>query len=157
MAVKTNETGGVLIEFAFVLPLLIVMAVGILYYGYAFLLRNATEQAARDGAERGIAVNVLSDKYQQRVAQAVRQEVLDVLGWLPGGVIGVQVAVGAQASGMGCNGADAQGLGVRVTLRPNSAGHTLLPTFSLAGYEVPPGIARDGEGPVIRSSACARL
>lgn len=154
---QVDQAGSVLIEFALVLPLLIMLAVGILYYGYAFLLKSATEQAARDGAERGISVNVLSDHYQQRVQQAVAAEVRHAVSWLPDGIVGIQVAVGATTSGTGCDGMDAQALGVTVTLRPNSAGHRLLPTFSLAGYEVPPGIMQDGGGPVIRSTACARL
>ena len=57
---RRGQRGAALIEFALVLPLLLAIAVGIVYYGYAFVLKTAVEQAARNGAQEMVAISPLA-------------------------------------------------------------------------------------------------
>ena len=48
--VRGNEAGVALIEAAFVLPILLVLAIGMLDFGRAFQTKSLLDQAAREGA-----------------------------------------------------------------------------------------------------------
>ena len=60
------QRGAALIEFALVLPLLLAIAVGIVYYGYAFVLKTAVENAAKNGAQEMVAVSPLKSNYTEQ-------------------------------------------------------------------------------------------
>jgi hypothetical protein len=47
-----GESGVALIEFAFVLPILLVLAMGMLDFGRAFHTKSLLDQAAREGSSR---------------------------------------------------------------------------------------------------------
>ena len=137
------QRGAALIEFALVLPLLLTIAVGIVYYGYAFVLKAATESAAQNGAQEAVALSPLSDDYDP--GARAQKVALDSLDWLPEGVR--EAAGVAQASEC-----DASGLfGVRVRIDLSGRANTVLPQLELGGFKIPP------RPPVIESYACASL
>ena len=68
---RTSEHGGALAELAVVLPLLILIAVGVMDYGRVFFTSIAVSNAARAGAEWGAQrLGVNSDKYAEMAAFA---------------------------------------------------------------------------------------
>ncbi len=81
-----GQRGVSLLEFVLVLPLLLAIAVGIVYYGYAFVLQSAVAHAAKAGAQTAIAVSPLGemgDDYPARRETQVRRAVTQSLSWLP--------------------------------------------------------------------------
>jgi len=50
-SVRKSSAGGVLIEFAFVLPIFLVLLLGTIYYGYVFALDSALEHATAEAAQ----------------------------------------------------------------------------------------------------------
>ena len=54
-----DRRGGPAIEFAFVAPILIILLVGIIQFGYAFFIQNNMNNAAREGA-RALAVKAVT-------------------------------------------------------------------------------------------------
>jgi Flp pilus assembly protein TadG len=69
--VPDRERGTALIEFALVLPFLLVLTVAAVDFGRAFFVKNVLEQSAREGV-RLLAVSTAAD------SALVRQRVLDV-------------------------------------------------------------------------------
>ncbi|WP_353109660.1 TadE family protein [Salinisphaera dokdonensis] len=120
-------------EFALVLPLLLAIASGITYYGYAYVLKSAVESASRAGAEQAVAVSPLLGADYAAVQEAqVQQAVARSLDWLPSRVIEA-VTVQAKAA---C--ALDGGYGVRVRLPLTGEGSDVLPGVSLGRFRVPP-------------------
>ena len=140
---RRRECGAALIEFALVLPLLLSIAVGIVYYGYAFVLKAATESAAQNGAQEAVALSPLSSDYDP-VARA-EQAALASLDWLPAGVR----AASSVASAPQCEGSDLFGVRVRIDLSDEA--NTVLPQFELGRFRIPP------RPMVIESYACASI
>jgi Flp pilus assembly protein TadG len=68
---RSSERGTALIEFALVLPLLLVLTVAVVDLSRAFFAKNVVEQAAREGV-RLLAVSSTAD------SALVRQRVLEV-------------------------------------------------------------------------------
>lgn len=83
----SRERGTALIEFALVLPLLLVLTVAAVDIGRAFFAKNMLEQSAREGA-RLLAVKSLADSAQ------VRTRVLQVANTAGVTVTDVNQAVG---------------------------------------------------------------
>jgi len=154
---KNQQSGVALIEFALVLPLLLAIAVGIIYYGYAFVLKAAVEHAAKNGAQAAVAVSPLTENYDTTFKDTARDAVEGSLRWLPMSafaqvkkVENVQVFEGGAGEDALCSGA----YGVTVTL-PLA---TVLPQFSFAGFNIPPLGSDGGESvPTIQSTACVTL
>jgi Flp pilus assembly protein TadG len=71
MDARSSERGTALIEFALVLPLLLVLTVAVVDFSRAFYARNVVEQAAREGV-RLLAVTSSAD------SALVRARVLEV-------------------------------------------------------------------------------
>ena len=70
-AVRSSERGTALIEFALVLPMLLILTVAAVDFGRAFFAKNVLEQSAREGV-RLLAVTSSAD------SALVRQRVLNV-------------------------------------------------------------------------------
>jgi len=70
-AARSSERGTALIEFALVLPMLLILTVAAVDFGRAFFAKNVLEQSAREGV-RLLAVSSSAD------SALVRQRVLDV-------------------------------------------------------------------------------
>jgi Flp pilus assembly protein TadG len=54
---RRSESGVALIEFAFVLPILLVLAMGMLDFGRAFHTKSLLDQAAREGARVAVVTS----------------------------------------------------------------------------------------------------
>src|SRR3989442_2586242 len=69
---RNRSRGSAIIEFALILPLVLLLTVAVIDFGRAFFVRNIVEQAAREGA-RLRAVSSLSDsaKVTARVNQVI--------------------------------------------------------------------------------------
>lgn len=61
------ESGVALIEFAFVLPILLVLAMGMLDFGRAFHTKSLLDQAAREGARVAVVTTPDVDIVENRV------------------------------------------------------------------------------------------
>jgi Flp pilus assembly protein TadG len=91
---RSSERGTALIEFALVLPLLLVLTLAALDLGRAFLAKNVLHQAAREGARmRVVMVNPASGSDVALVEERVRQVAAG------GGLIPSSIQVSASASG----------------------------------------------------------
>lgn len=73
-----DERGAAAVEFALVLPILLLLLFGIIAYGYMLSFRQAMSQAAAEGA-REAAVNVNASN-RQASAMAAVDEALDAYG-----------------------------------------------------------------------------
>jgi Flp pilus assembly protein TadG len=62
-----EESGVALIEFAFVLPILLVLAMGMLDFGRAFHTKSLLDQAAREGARVAVVTSPDVDIVESRV------------------------------------------------------------------------------------------
>ena len=150
----TAQRGAALIEFALVLPLLLAIAVGIVYYGYAFVLKTAVENAARNGAQAMVAISPLSEGYAGLIEPRARAVVTRSLDWLPDSV---SQAVQPPRAGAGvCAGEAVYGVSVRLPL--TSGDNPVLPQFKLGRFEIPPlPTGENGGGAEIESKACVTL
>ncbi len=54
-----DQNGGPAIEFAFIIPILLVLLMGIIQFGYAFYVQSSITNAAREGA-RALSVKAVS-------------------------------------------------------------------------------------------------
>lgn len=149
-----GQRGAALIEFALVLPLLLAIAVGIVYYGYAFVLKAAVEQAVRNGAQEMVAISPLENDYGDALlAERAARVVEDSLGWLPASV---GAAARTQAGAELCP--DEAAYGVRVRLPLTAEENPVLPQFSLGRFDIPPlPTGENGGGAEIVSAACVTL
>jgi Flp pilus assembly protein TadG len=64
---RRSESGVALIEFAFVLPILLVLAMGMLDFGRAFHMKSMLDQAAREGARVAVVTSPDADIVESRV------------------------------------------------------------------------------------------
>ncbi len=55
----TDESGGPAIEFAFIIPILLILLTGIIQFGYAFYVQSSITNAAREGA-RALSVKAVT-------------------------------------------------------------------------------------------------
>jgi Flp pilus assembly protein TadG len=64
---RRSESGVALIEFAFVLPILLVLAMGMLDFGRAFHMKSVLDQAAREGARVAVVTSPDQDIVEDHV------------------------------------------------------------------------------------------
>jgi len=138
-----KQGGAAVIEFALVLPILLFIAVGIIYYGYVFMLDAAVTHAAKQGAQVAAYVDPVGldgTEYQDAVTAQVNTSVTNSLSWLPNSVLDnlgaepVNVSFSGPAAGI-------PGGIVIITVTMNVSGGTspLLPQINLPGFgAVPP-------------------
>lgn len=83
---RSRQRGAALVELAFVLPILLALLVGMIYYGYVLVLQMAVTGAAREGAQVAMAVDSVGlspDAYRSAVAAEAGQAARNSLAWLP--------------------------------------------------------------------------
>jgi hypothetical protein len=66
-----HPSGVALIEFAFVLPILLVLAMGMLDFGRAFHMKSLLDQAAREGARIAVVTSPDLDLVEDRVGDVL--------------------------------------------------------------------------------------
>ena len=107
-----RESGAAALEFAFLLPLLLLLIYGMFVYSYMFVVQEAITFAAQEAAEAAVKVDPAQDPadYDAAVKTEVRAAATRVLDFLPAAqrarVLGsdgskVQVTIGASPSGIG--------------------------------------------------------
>ncbi len=131
---RREDRGAAAVEFALILPVLLLLVLGIINFGYVFGQKLALNQAVREGA-RNAVVSTSADE------SAVETFVRDSTGGLIGDPTDVAVATALQSGGAGSFGGftrngeacvdytDAQGLGgqLEVTATYQSAWLVPLP------------------------------
>ena len=125
-----RQQGASLVEFAVVLPLLLLLLVGVVYYGYAFVLKTALERATGNAAQ--LATQTLDPSTGGIDESAVRAVVLSSLEWAPPQAI----TVGFSGPGAAECGAGAAG-GIRVSLDTRSPGVMAFQSVEFLGVVVP--------------------
>ncbi len=100
---RRDERGAAAVEFALVLPLLLLLLFGIIAYGYMLSFRGSMSQAAAEGA-RAAAVSVDASKRESNARAAV-EEALQAYGVScsdPGMACAFDAAPAGCASGTSC-------------------------------------------------------
>ncbi|MEQ8798515.1 MAG: TadE/TadG family type IV pilus assembly protein [Salinisphaeraceae bacterium] len=139
-----------MIEFAFVLPLLLALLIGMSYYGYVFMLQSAVTNAAQQAANAATStdpVGMSSSDYNALVGEAVAASVFSNLDWLPASILD-----GATGDSLVCNDGDSDAslgcgttidgsglLRVVVSLNVTANSSPLLPQINLPPFgPIPP-------------------
>lgn len=94
-----RSSGATLVEFAFILPVLLVLLYGIFVYGIVLVTQQAVSYGAERGAEAAVAVDpsLADGSYVAAADQLAKQEIQAVIGFLPGGFSSIQVELTAPA------------------------------------------------------------
>ena len=112
MRFRRGESGAAALEFAILLPLLLMMIYGIVVYSYMFIVQEAITFAAQEAAEAAVKVDPAQDPadYEAAVRAEVQATATRVLGFLPPAqrerVLGsdgskVEITVGPSPTGIG--------------------------------------------------------
>lgn len=133
MRSRRGETGAAALEFAFLLPLLLLLIYGMVVYSYLFVVQEAITFAAQEAAESAVKVDPTADDYEDLVEAEVRATAARVLDFLPASqrarVVVNDPVIGPSPTGIG-------GI-VTVNLRFNFIG--LFPQIPLPGLgAIPP-------------------
>ena len=129
-----QQRGVAVIEFAVVLPVILLLLLGTVYYGYAFVLKNSVQQAAGNAAAQA-AQSV--DGSAQLDVDRLRAVVLASLQPMPASAVDVSVTLSGST---GCV-APAAGA-VRVVLDTDVDGVMPFQPALVFGVRVPPGVSR---------------
>jgi Flp pilus assembly protein TadG len=137
---RRNEGGASAVEFALVLPLLVLLLFGIISYGVMLSFRQSLSQAAAEGA-RAAAVTFVETEKQDEAVDAVN-EAMDSFGvsCSGGNLIKSGANVGACTISLpgACKPAAATGVKcVTVTLAFNYRDHPIVPSFPGVGFAMP--------------------
>jgi Flp pilus assembly protein TadG len=137
---RRGEAGASAIEFAFVLPVFLILLYGIASYGLAFALSQVLTFAAEEGARAVVAADPAEPDYLDTAADLARTTVAERLAWLPASQRAV--ILGADNANVGVTFED-HGSGVEavtVTVRHASyAESPLIPVLILPGIgSIPP-------------------
>lgn len=101
---RRRASGAALVEFAFILPVLLLLVYGILVYSILLVTQQAVAYGAERGAEAAVAVNpdLADDAYLAEIELLATERIQAVIGFLPGGAGSIQVELLAPAgSGLG--------------------------------------------------------
>lgn len=147
---RRTQDGAALIEFAFVLPLLLALLIGMSYYGYVFMLQSAVTNAAQQAANAATStdpVGMSSSDYDALVGEAVAASIFSSLDWLPDSILD-----GTSGDSFSCNNDEENGplgcasivggdgiLRVTVTMNVTANSSPLLPQINLPPFgPIPP-------------------
>ncbi|MCW2815939.1 MAG: TadE family protein [Nocardioides sp.] len=137
---RRGQRGASAVEFALVVPVLLLLLLGIISYGFMLSLRQAVTQAAAEGARAAAVTLVLAEK--QANGRTAVSNSLDTYGITcsagnlvrAGDTVGTcdvtapGACVPAAATGVQC---------VKVTVSYNYGDHPLIPTFPGVGVVLP--------------------
>lgn len=112
MRSRRGETGAAALEFAILLPLLLLLIYGMFVYSYMFVVQEAITFAAQEAAEAAVKVDPAqdADDYDAAVRAEVVATATRVLGFLPPAQrarvlgsdgSGVIITIGASPTGIG--------------------------------------------------------
>jgi Flp pilus assembly protein TadG len=137
---RRNEKGASAVEFALVLPLLVLLLFGIISYGVMLSFRQSLSQAAAEGA-RAAAVTFVENEKQDEAVGAV-DAALDSFGvsCSAGNLLKGVTDVGSCTVTLpgACTPAAATGVKcVTVTLTYDYRDHPVVPSFPGVGYVMP--------------------
>lgn len=137
---RRDDNGASAVEFALVLPLLVLLLFGIISYGVMLSFRQSLSQAAAEGA-RAAAVTFVENEKQDEAIDAV-DEAMDSFGvsCSGGNLIKGGADVGACTVSLpgACTPAAATGVKcVTVTLTFNYRENPVVPSFPGVGYVMP--------------------
>ena len=132
-----------MLEFALVLPILLMLLIGVFYYGYVFMLDAAVTHAAKQGAQ--VAVNLdpvdfaSPAAFQGAVTAQVNTSVMNSLNWLPASIRSNITTPPTVTFTAPTTGEPGQVLNVTVVLAVTGNSSPLLPQITLPGVgAVPP-------------------
>lgn len=134
----TRQCGAALIEFALVLPILLVLVIAIIYYGYVFMLDAAVTHAAKQGAHAAVNIRPTDfespSAYTTAVGVQVNNSVSDSLSWLPPSVRdGLSEPPAVVTFSQPAAGQVGMQLSVTVSLNVAGGSSPLLPQITLPG------------------------
>jgi Flp pilus assembly protein TadG len=142
---RRDERGAEMVEFAFVVVLLIALLYGIISYGLVLAAQSTLTQAAADAARSGIVTSSNGSSISAAVTTAENQAANDV-GWMDKGCHEPQV-VGSAASAITCTAttascpSNANNTCLTVTVNYNYASSPLFPELPGLGVIMPSTIS----------------
>lgn len=134
---RADERGAVAVEFALVLPILMVIVFGIISFGYMLSFRQALSQAAAEGARAAaVAPSTVSDSERQSRAIAAVNDALSTHGvTCSGGNLvhdGTDAGTCTVSTPQSCSSGGGAGVTcVKITLDYEYQDHSLLPGFGV--------------------------
>lgn len=81
MRVRRHRRGNAVLEAALVLPILLLLAMGTVEFGYFFYVKHNLQGAAREGARRAIVANATNADVNAAVASAMQLYGLENSGY----------------------------------------------------------------------------
>jgi Flp pilus assembly protein TadG len=78
---RTHRNGNVILEAALVLPILLLLAFGVIEFGYYFYVKNNVQGAAREGARAAITAGATNADVNAAVATAMANSGLSQSGY----------------------------------------------------------------------------
>ena len=140
MKLGSAQSGGAMVEFALVFPLLFFLIYGVVVYSYIFVLQESINFAVQESAASAVAVDPKVAGFETQMIQRVRNTAISVLAWLPAsqasrvlGANGDKVEVTpCVAGGTGCP-PDSDGITVKMVFDVTQP-TPLFPVISFGGF-----------------------
>lgn len=144
-----RQAGASMVEFAIMLPLLVMLLVGVIYFGYVYVLQSAATHAAQAAVAAVVQVPPVeydADEYRSAVEDAAAVAIFDSLRWLPDSIMadaGADEFACGENGGVGAVSCQSQWNGslLTITVLIEVAGDSsaLLPRVSIPPFgTVPP-------------------
>ncbi|MDF2473655.1 MAG: TadE-like protein [Anaerocolumna sp.] len=77
--IKNNENGQSLIEFVLILPILLLLVLGMIEYGWLLNGKITLNSAAREGARVGVVLNVPEEERKEKILDTIN-DTIDLSG-----------------------------------------------------------------------------
>lgn len=78
-----QQGGSIVVEFAFVFPILFAIIYGTIVYSYVFVINESIHYAAKTAAEAAVRVDPQAPDYEALVREAARNTASNSLAWMP--------------------------------------------------------------------------
>ena len=132
---RRDERGAEMVEFAFVVVLLIALLYGIISYGLVLAAQSTITQAAADGARAGIVASPASG-----AAAAAEKEASTDVGWMGQGTCGANTVITCVATPEQCP-SNASNSCLSVTVTYNYSESPLFPELPGFGVIMPSSLS----------------